>query len=187
MRSDSSTLDATQRERPPLVVDLDGTLTPSDTLIESAISLIKQHPLDCLRFPLWLLQGRAALKAAVASRVNFSVESLPIRPELLDYLTVQKSAGRRLILATAAHQDIAERDDCARLAGAGGHDQQRLPLVVPLECLADAADRARLVVALDDGLVDLRCGEGLAARSALNECRNLTGRRISEACAECPQ
>ena len=107
MRSDSSALDATQRERPPLVVDLDGTLTPSDTLIESAISLVKQHPLDCLRFPLWLLQGRAALKAAIASRVNFSVESLPIRPELLDYLTVQKSAGRRLILATAAHQDIA--------------------------------------------------------------------------------
>ena len=29
----------------PLIVDLDGTLTPTDTLIESIIHLIKKYPL----------------------------------------------------------------------------------------------------------------------------------------------
>ena len=43
-----------------------------------------------------------------------------------------------------------ERDHRARLARAGGHHQQRLAVVVALEGLGDAADGARLVVALDD-------------------------------------
>lgn len=93
---------------PPLVVDLDGTLTPADTLVESAILLIKRHPLYLLFFPFWLIQGRAAFKAAIASRTHFSAENLPLRAGLLEYLTAQKSAGRRLVLATAAHQSIAQ-------------------------------------------------------------------------------
>jgi len=96
-----------QMGAPPLVVDLDGTLTPSDTLIESAICLIKHRPLDCLQWPRWLLQGKSAFKARVASRAGYSVENLPLRADLLDYLAEQKSAGRRLILATAAHRSIA--------------------------------------------------------------------------------
>lgn len=107
MPSDLTAQDALKMESPPLVVDLDGTLTPSDTLVESVISLIKRHPLDCLRLPLWLLRGRAAFKAEVTSRAEYSVQNLPIRSELLEYLVAQKSAGRRLVLATAAHQDIA--------------------------------------------------------------------------------
>ena len=50
----------------------------------------------------------------------------------------------------AAHQQIAQRDDRARLARAGGHHHQRLAVVVALERLGDAPDAARLVVALDD-------------------------------------
>ena len=50
----------------------------------------------------------------------------------------------------AAHQQIAQRDHRARLAGAGRHYEQRLALVVVLERLGNAADGARLVVALDD-------------------------------------
>ena len=50
----------------------------------------------------------------------------------------------------AAHQQIAQRDDRARLARAGRHDDQRLALVVALKRFADPADRARLVVPLDD-------------------------------------
>lgn len=93
---------------PPLVVDLDGTLTATDTLVESAIRLVKQTPLNLLRLPLWLLQGRAALKDAIAERVTLAVDTLPWREELLAWLREQKSAGRRLVLATAAHRSIAD-------------------------------------------------------------------------------
>ena len=43
----------------PLVVDLDGTLTPTDTLVESGIRLIRSSPGTLLRMPFWLLSGRA--------------------------------------------------------------------------------------------------------------------------------
>ncbi len=50
----------------PLVVDLDGTLTPTDTLVEALIKLVKQSPLNLLRMPLWLLKGRAGFKDSLA-------------------------------------------------------------------------------------------------------------------------
>lgn len=108
MDSSTNNQEVMQQKLPPLVVDLDGTLTPVDTLVESAILLIKHHPLYLFFFPFWLLQGRAAFKAAIASRANFQVGNLPLRAELLEYLTAQKLAGRRLVLATAAHQSIAQ-------------------------------------------------------------------------------
>lgn len=92
----------------PLVVDLDGTLTPTDTLIESIILLIKHKPLDLLRLPFWLLRGRAALKSVVTSRAGFSAENLPFRQPLVDYLRKEKEKGRRIVLATASHRSIAE-------------------------------------------------------------------------------
>lgn len=92
----------------PLVVDLDGTLTPTDTLLESIIKLIKQSPLNLLRLPFWLLKGRAAFKNAVASNTSIAVEYLPFRESLLTYLRSEREGGRRIILATAAHQSIAE-------------------------------------------------------------------------------
>ena len=92
----------------PLVVDLDGTLILSDTLVESALVLIKQKPWLVFSLAAWLLQGRAVVKAEIARRVKLSVENLPYRAELLEYLKVEREAGRSVILATAAHGSIAE-------------------------------------------------------------------------------
>jgi 4-hydroxybenzoate polyprenyltransferase/phosphoserine phosphatase len=92
----------------PLVVDLDGTLTPTDTLLESIIRVIKRNPLDGLRIPHWLLNGRADFKATIAARVGFSAETLPYQQLFLDYLRGEKEKGRQLVLATAAHQSIAD-------------------------------------------------------------------------------
>jgi len=92
----------------PLVVDLDGTLTPADTLLELVIQLIKQSPLNLLRLPFWLLKGRAAFKEAVCSRTTFSAAHLPYREAFLAYLRNEKSKGRQIILATAAHKSIAQ-------------------------------------------------------------------------------
>lgn len=92
----------------PLVVDLDGTLTPTDTLVESLVQLIKQEPLTLLKLPIWLLRGRASFKHEVASRTAFSAGSLPIRQDFLAFLRAEKAGGRRIVLATAAHTSIAD-------------------------------------------------------------------------------
>lgn len=94
--------------RAPLVVDLDGTLTPTDTLLESIVLLLKRSLLNALKLPFWLAKGRAFFKGQIARNVAFRGELLPLRQPLLDYLREQKAEGRTLVLATAAHQSIAE-------------------------------------------------------------------------------
>lgn len=100
---------ASKRLKCPLVVDLDGTLTPTDTLAESVIQLIKVAPLLLRHMPLWLLKGRAAFKQTVASHTNIAAAMLPYNESLLTYLLAEKKNGRKIILATAAHKSIADR------------------------------------------------------------------------------
>ena len=92
----------------PLVVDLDGTLTPTNTLVESLVKVVKQSPLNLLRVPLWLMKGRAGFKEAIAARTDIAAEHLPYREPLLDYLREEKAKGRKIVLATAAHHTIAD-------------------------------------------------------------------------------
>ena len=92
----------------PLVVDLDGTLTPTDTLLESLVELGRHSPTSLLLLPLWLLSGRAGFKEAIAGRVHLDADRLPYNQPLLDYLREQKAQGRTIVLATAAHHSIAE-------------------------------------------------------------------------------
>ena len=92
----------------PLVVDLDGTLTFTDTLVESVIGLVKQSPLNLLRLPFWLLKGRAYFKATIAAGSAVSADLLPYRESLLAYLKSEKDQGRQIVLATAAHASIAK-------------------------------------------------------------------------------
>lgn len=91
----------------PLVVDLDGTLTPTDTLVESVVRYLKSNPFGIVGLVATLVAGRAALKDKVASEVDFSAAQLPYREDFLDYLRQQRLKGRRVILATAAHRTIA--------------------------------------------------------------------------------
>jgi 4-hydroxybenzoate polyprenyltransferase/phosphoserine phosphatase len=93
----------------PIVVDLDGTLTLSDTLAESLIQLVRANPVNAFRLPFWLTMGRAACKNAVASHAALAVEHLPYRKPLIAYLAQEKERGRKILLATAAHKTIAER------------------------------------------------------------------------------
>lgn len=92
----------------PIVVDLDGTLTPTDTLVESLVKLVKRSPVYLLRLPVWLFKGRAGFKETVAGHANISVNRLPYSEPLLTYLRGEKERGRRIILATAAHKSIAD-------------------------------------------------------------------------------
>jgi len=93
----------------PLVVDLDGTLINGDTLVESILSLIRHSPSCIPLLPIWALRGRASLKANIAERFQLDAATLGYRRDLLDYLQIERQKGRRLILATAAHESTASR------------------------------------------------------------------------------
>ena len=92
-----------------LVVDLDGTLTSTDTLAESVIKFIKQSPVNLIRLALRLPKGKAAFKGFLAANTSFSPETLPYREALLDYLRSEKEEGRRLVLATASYKTVANQ------------------------------------------------------------------------------
>ncbi len=94
---------------PTLVVDLDGTLTPSDSLWEALLSAVKRSPKCIPAILAALLEGRAAFKVAVVKSPGALPLHLAWRQDVLDYLHEQRSAGRRIVLATAAHQLIAEQ------------------------------------------------------------------------------
>lgn len=91
----------------PLVVDLDGTLTPTDTLLESVVRAVKAKPLEAIGILLSLFHGRAAFKARVAASAPFGATDLPYCEKLLEYLREERRRGRRIILATAADMRIA--------------------------------------------------------------------------------
>lgn len=91
-----------------LVVDLDGTLTPTDTLVESIVLLIKKNPLNLFRLVFWLMAGRSGFKHRVAQQLHFSAAHLPWRDDLLAWLQAERATGRSIVLATAAHRSIAD-------------------------------------------------------------------------------
>jgi 4-hydroxybenzoate polyprenyltransferase len=99
----------------PLCVDLDGTLTPIDTLEESLLSLAKAAPLALILLVFWLLRGgKAAMKREVAARAKYDVSLVPFNQSFLEWLTHEHACGRRLVLATAADSSIAN-DMAARV------------------------------------------------------------------------
>jgi 4-hydroxybenzoate polyprenyltransferase/phosphoserine phosphatase len=93
----------------PLCVDLDGTLTRTDTLWESFALFLREQPLQAWRVPLWLLRGRAALKQELAQRTLLDPATLPWNEDFLAWLEEQRKQGRSIRLATAADRSIAER------------------------------------------------------------------------------
>ena len=91
----------------PLCVDLDGTLILSDLLLESTLRLIARNPLYLFMLPLWLLRGRAVLKAEVAARVDLDPAALPYDADLVHWLKSEQATGRSLWLCTAANEHLA--------------------------------------------------------------------------------
>ncbi|MYM91334.1 UbiA family prenyltransferase [Rugamonas sp. FT82W] len=92
----------------PLVVDLDGTLIKTDLLVETASSFLIEQPWRAGSLLGWLAAGRSTLKARLAEDTRVELASLPYNEELLDWLRAEKQRGRRLVLATASHQSLAD-------------------------------------------------------------------------------
>src|SRR5258706_1117813 len=93
---------------PPLCVDLDGTLIRGDTLWESVMQA-GRHPKVLLKAVWTLRKGKAALKQFLATEGPIDPALLVYRSDLLDYLRQARRSGRRIVLATATHPDVAQR------------------------------------------------------------------------------
>ncbi|MEK9685480.1 MAG: UbiA family prenyltransferase [Rhodospirillaceae bacterium] len=91
-----------------IAVDLDGTLTLTDTLHESVLTLLRNKPYLLLLLPFWLLKGIAHLKQKVAEHTELDVTTLPYNQPLIDWLKEEKLRGKKIVLSTAANEKIAK-------------------------------------------------------------------------------
>src|SRR5260221_1879674 len=91
----------------PLVVDLDGTLIKTDLLWESLARLLRRNPFQIFLILYWWTRGRAFRKNQLVHRVKINPATLPYHEKFLTYLREQKSAGRKLVLATASDLQMA--------------------------------------------------------------------------------
>lgn len=91
----------------PLIVDMDGTLIRSDSLLEGCVQLWRAKPLHMALMPLWLIKGRAGFKHAVADRISLDARHLPYNEPLVAHLREQRSV-RPVVLCTAADRRFAD-------------------------------------------------------------------------------
>ncbi len=88
-------------------VDLDGTLTLTDTFAEAVLRFVRQTPGRSPDLLIWLLKGRAFAKMKVCELAPITPEDLPYNRDLIDYVTRMKAGGSKIILATGAHKTFA--------------------------------------------------------------------------------
>ena len=92
----------------PLAVDLDGTLTLTDTLHESIVAFLRYSPFMFYKLLYWLFLGRAAFKAKLASSLDLDAVSLPYNQPLIEWLKEERRKGRKIVLCTAANEGVAQ-------------------------------------------------------------------------------
>jgi 4-hydroxybenzoate polyprenyltransferase/phosphoserine phosphatase len=94
----------------PLVLDLDGTLLATDTLHECLLRHLRRKPLDLFHLPIWALAGRAQFKARfVEALTQDDINALPVTDDVVNLARKEAEKGRKVILATAANQVIADK------------------------------------------------------------------------------
>jgi 4-hydroxybenzoate polyprenyltransferase/phosphoserine phosphatase len=92
-----------------VVVDLDGTLVKTDTLIELLLRFAKDDLFFVLKCAWWLRKGKAHLKRQLTDRTNINVENLPYRKVVIDFIKESKASGKKIVLATASDIKLAQR------------------------------------------------------------------------------
>lgn len=92
-----------------IAVDLDGTLTLTDTLYEEVLALARSKPLMLFLLPFWLIKGLAYLKYKVAENSLLDVTKLPYNAPFIEWLKEQKLRGKTIVLCTAANELIARK------------------------------------------------------------------------------
>lgn len=91
----------------PLVVDLDGTFSTTDTLLELMAHFVSQRPRNLLTLLGLLGKDRPTLKAQLATRAPIDVGLLPVNPDVVEMIHQAKADKRPVVLATGSDEKIA--------------------------------------------------------------------------------
>lgn len=91
----------------PLIVDLDGTLIRTDSLIESALTILGDAPFRIFTFIPALLKGKAAFKARLADIAVPDPTVQPYNEAVLALINAARSRGVKVYLVTATDERIA--------------------------------------------------------------------------------
>ena len=101
----------------PLVTDLDGTLVAGDTLVEGVKDLLARRPWMCCVLPFWVARGRRFFKKQLAPWSAAACLRMPLNASVADLLGEAARTGRRVCLATAAYEEVAEATSAVNLKG----------------------------------------------------------------------
>lgn len=93
----------------PLVVDLDGTLLQTDTLLELMLAFIRMRWVNIFILAGLLFRDRATMKAELASRTVLDVSLLPVRDSVIELINEARANSRPIVLATASDHAIADK------------------------------------------------------------------------------
>jgi 4-hydroxybenzoate polyprenyltransferase len=98
--------------KPIVYVDLDGTLSPSDILLECCLLLLKKNIFYLFPMLWWAFRGAWVFKTEISRRIDPVLDHLPINSLVLERLNQLKSAGHVLVLASASvHRDVQKVAD----------------------------------------------------------------------------
>ncbi len=93
---------------PPLVVDLDGTLSRTDLLLECFWKGMGSAPLPTLAVALRDYRHRARLKHNLGALAPVDVSTLPLRDEVLQLIDTAREAGREVLLVSGGTEALVE-------------------------------------------------------------------------------
>lgn len=93
----------------PLILDMDGTLLLTDTLVEAVTERLFSAPVQVLGLAASLSHGRANLKARLAATSRADYAAIPVRQDLVEYAAAERTCGREIWLVTAADQTVADQ------------------------------------------------------------------------------
>ncbi|MFT3722004.1 MAG: UbiA family prenyltransferase [Hyphomonadaceae bacterium] len=100
-----------ERAKPnsPLVVDLDGTILCSDTLIEGIAAGLFQKPFLTLAGCAGAVVSVPRFKAWVFNNIDVDYDAIPANGPLVAWLRDEKARGRSIHLVSAANQGVVDR------------------------------------------------------------------------------
>ncbi|MGE3747279.1 MAG: UbiA family prenyltransferase [Sphingomonadaceae bacterium] len=94
-----------EAHRLPLVVDLDGTLSRSDLLVEAAFAYLGRRPFGIFALLLTLLlRGKAAMKAFLADAIALDASLLPYDDAVIAQIETARATGRKIYLISASNE-----------------------------------------------------------------------------------
>ena len=91
----------------PLIVDLDHTLIDTDLLMESSKGVLGKSPWLIFHYLYWLSKGKGYLKDQLVRRFEINIAELPFNETVIAYIQKKRKLGDTVILATASHKNYA--------------------------------------------------------------------------------